>query len=139
MSELASSAPSRRNLGRVFFETPGFQRDHASMPSSFRGRGIADAEEEAMEAKSLSALTEAQLRKVIERTTEAAEEALSAAKVAVWTEVFAAIGTVSGLITTWISWQMDDSQLPKDMQVPDTGSGLPRELRRRPQIGRAHV
>lgn len=91
-----------------------------------------EVEEAASEAKATAALSDMELRKVIERANDAAEDALSAAKVAVWTEVITAFGTVAGLISTWIAWKMDDSQLPPEMQVPDIGSSIPNELKRPP-------
>eukprot|EP00747_Dinoflagellata_sp_TGD_P180977 gnl/TRDRNA2_/TRDRNA2_34324_c0_seq1.p1 gnl/TRDRNA2_/TRDRNA2_34324_c0~~gnl/TRDRNA2_/TRDRNA2_34324_c0_seq1.p1 ORF type:complete len:301 (-),score=67.57 gnl/TRDRNA2_/TRDRNA2_34324_c0_seq1:45-947(-) len=99
--------------------------------SSFAGAADA-AEDEADEAKAESSMSEAELRKALKMSQDAAERALSAAQVAVWTEVLMAFGCIAGFLTSWAGWKMDDSQLPPEMQVPKEGEGLPPELLRPP-------
>merc|ERR1712137_1170630 len=63
---------------------------------------------------------------------EATEDALSAAEVAISTEVIAAMGTLAGILTAWIGWKLHDSNVPDDLKVPDVGNTLPPELLRPP-------
>merc|ERR1711920_666773 len=101
-----------------------------------KGEEAEEVEEEALEAEAVASMSEADLRRVLEKANEAAEEALAAAQVAVWTEAVAAVGTIAGILTTWIGWKMDESQLPPELQLPeDPGGGIPSELKRPPPGG----
>lgn len=102
-------------------------------PASFRHNR--EEYDEGQEAASSAAAADKEIRRIIERSNKAAADALSAAQVAVWTELIAAVGTMGGIITTWIGWKMDDAQLPSDLQVPappPETSTLPPQLRRPP-------
>merc|ERR1712176_40296 len=63
---------------------------------------------------------------------EASENSLSAAEVAIYTEVVAALGATAGILTSWIGWRLHDSQVPAELAVPDRGEKLPPQLRRPP-------
>lgn len=122
----AFTARSHGFLGKV-------QDATTSSASSFKAGDAEEVEEEASEAESVASMSEADLRRVLEKANEAAEDALAAAQVAVWTEAVAAVGTIAGILTTWIGWKMDESQLPPELQLPeDSGGGLPAELKRPP-------
>jgi len=103
--------------------------------SSFGGRGMDSSIEESLQdalelssdAQALSSVNETDLRDVIQKSNEAAEDALSAAQVAVWTEAIALIGCVAGICSSWISWKMDDDELPPELQVQGKG-GVPGDL-----------
>lgn len=123
---LAGAGPRAQSASSLFSSSGG-ERSHETQ----------DAEEEALEAQAVASLSEAELRKIVEKSNEAAAEALSAAQVAVWTEAIAAVGTFAAVLTSWIGWKMDDSELPPELQVPppcNVGSGpdLPAELLRPP-------
>merc|ERR1719336_1330666 len=94
-----------------------------------------DVVDETMEAQALASLSEAELRKVVEKSHAAAASALSAAQVAIWTEAVAALGTFAALLTAWVGWKMDDSELPPDLQIPRRDPELPAELLRAPPSG----
>jgi len=90
-----------------------------------------EVEEVAEEAAATAKMSEADLRQIIEKSNEAATEALSAAQVALWAEVIATMGTLAGVLASWVGWKMDDSQLPEELQVP-SGDSLPPELKQPP-------
>lgn len=103
--------------------------------SSFGGRGMDSSIEESLQdalelssdAQALSSVNETDLRDVIQKSNEAAADALSAAQVAVWTEAIALIGCVAGICSSWISWKMDDDELPPELQIHGKG-GVPGDL-----------
>lgn len=89
---------------------------------------VEDAEEKSEEAKAVTSLADAELRKVLEESNEAAEEALAAAEVAVITEAVAFVGCLAGVLSSWIGWKMDDSQLPPESKIPPGDPSVPPEL-----------
>ncbi|CAK0908671.1 unnamed protein product [Prorocentrum cordatum] len=79
------------------------------------------------------------LCRLIEKSNKAAADALSAAQVAIWTEVIAVIGTLAGILTSWVGYNMDESRLPQGMRVPKVDTELPGELLRTPGGGAAQA
>lgn len=137
----SAAAVSRLRSGAAFVEAewpsaggPATRRRRHSATTALGASflSVAEAaEEEASEAKAVATMTEAQLRRIVEKSNKAAADALAAAQVAVWTEAIAAIGTVAAVLASYIGWKMDDSELPPEYQVP-CGLDLPPELLQRP-------
>jgi len=88
--------------------------------------------ERASEAEAAADKAEVDVRVAVETAEDAAEGALSAAEVAIYTEVIAAMGTIAGICTAWIGWKMHNDQLPPELTVPDVGNKLPPELLKPP-------
>jgi len=106
-----SSTSHRKVKGRISFDT----------------QDVEDALEKSEEAEAVTSLASAELRKVLEESNEASEDALAAAQVAVITEAVAFIGCLAGLASSWIGWKMHTAQLPPESKIP-SDSGVPPEL-----------
>jgi len=106
-----SSNSHRKVKGRISFDT----------------QDVEDALEKSEEAEAVTSLASAELRKVLEESNEASEDALAAAQVAVITEAVAFIGCLAGLASSWIGWKMHTAQLPPESKIP-SDSGVPPEL-----------
>merc|ERR1719277_2687897 len=71
--------------------------------SSFDSKDV-EAQELAADASTEAEAAELYVKKSIDIANEAAEDALGAAEVAVWTETIGAIGTFAGLLATVVGW-----------------------------------
>mmetsp|Transcript_131035 Transcript_131035/g.231579 ORF Transcript_131035/g.231579 Transcript_131035/m.231579 type:complete len:236 (-) Transcript_131035:72-779(-) len=91
-----------------------------------------DELEGALDANAEEANGEVSVAEAIEQAQAAAEDAHSAAEVAIISELVAAFGTLGAIISAWIGYKMDDSMLPEEAQVPEGDAGLPPELLRPP-------
>lgn len=108
-------------------EVAGHGRIKGQHRASFDTQDIEDAMEKSEEAEAVTSLASAELRKVLEESNEASEDALAAAQVAVITEAVAFIGCLAGLVSSWIGWKMHTAQLPQESKIP-SDSGVPPEL-----------
>lgn len=108
--EVPKSATRGRHLGRSSFD-----------------EDAEDVVEKAEEAEAVTSLASAELRKVLQESNEASEDALAAAQVAVITEAVAFVGCLAGFCSSWIGWKMNSAQLPPESKIP-TDSGVPPEL-----------
>lgn len=108
-------------------EVAGHGRIKGQHRASFDTQDIEDAVEKSEEAEAVTSLASAELRKVLEESNEASEDALAAAQVAVITEAVAFVGCLAGLVSSWIGWKMHTAQLPQESKIP-SDSGVPHEL-----------
>merc|ERR1719440_2110527 len=121
---------------------------HSSGPSSFRGghhhhhhsdgpevldnnepEDLSPEEEKsinmAQDAESMSDKVEISVRRSVAFAEDACAGSLTAAQVALATEVIAMFGGVAGIAGAWFAWKQDDSELPDELQVPDVGRAMP--------------
>merc|ERR1712070_114498 len=96
-----------------------------------------DPEEEktidmAKSSESMSDKAEITVRRSMAFAEDACANSLTAAQVALWTEVIALFGGVAGILGAWFSWKQDDSEIPDELQVPDVGRAMPPVLMKPP-------
>lgn len=104
--------------------------------SSFRGGNFdfpdEDEIEGSLDANAEEAQGEVSIEEVVEEAAQAAEDAHGAAEVAIAAEIVAVIGTLGAIVSGWIGYKMDPSQLPEEAKVPSGDVGFPPELLRPP-------
>jgi len=97
--------------------------------ASFLGtRETLTLEADASEVQAEAAMASVTLRHAIKTSHTAAQKALSAARVALWTEAIAAFGTTASVLSSWVGFKMDEARLPSHLAVPRRGPELPPEL-----------